>query len=338
MQRLDKTPMKFPLSEKLYKQLCQSIKQGNDEELSELLKQTNQNDKMVLLKIAFDEKKCTETILNSPGFDINGVTNYDGYEHDDLPRTGYINYISGYRSSILSHALEIANNDTEYLKFILSNGYNINQRDCNGDISFYKDMDDIKVEILKCLVDHGADIYSKNSDGSTLLFILTRSTCWDIAGETECTNENCIKYLLDKGLDVNALDNDGYSSLYWAKHICRPDVMKILIDHGADLYVKYNTIEGHMGPKNKVIILDHVKYIYYHEKKLTNKVEMFEIVKDAMHKKLMEKLTQKVVTGVTEYETVFPFPTAGGHIMLFKTVCDYSIDSSRNDDDYDINK
>lgn len=76
------------------------------------------------------------------------------------------------------------------------------------------------LSIVKMLVEHGAEIHALTGHGDTLLAFAT-------------TNE-IAQYFLDRGLDINARDKDGYTLLILsAEGFHRPSVA-FLLEHGAD--------------------------------------------------------------------------------------------------------
>lgn len=76
------------------------------------------------------------------------------------------------------------------------------------------------LSIVKMLVEHGADIHALSGHGDTILEFAT-------------TNE-IAQYFLDRGLDINARDKDGYTLLILsAEGFHRPSIA-FLLEHGAD--------------------------------------------------------------------------------------------------------
>jgi len=46
--------------------------------------------------------------------------------------------------------------------------------------------------------------------------------------------------LLERGVDPNVRNNDGWTPLHSAAFRCRIDVVRVLLDHGADLTIRDN--------------------------------------------------------------------------------------------------
>ncbi len=65
-----------------------------------------------------------------------------------------------------------------------------------------------------------------------------------------------VKAILDSGEDSNILDSDGYSALHAAAENGHLDVVKLLIEHGADIHYKseYTALElAKMADHNEIV-------------------------------------------------------------------------------------
>jgi len=81
------------------------------------------------------------------------------------------------------------------------------------------------LDVIKFLVDKGADVNSKDKDGYAPL---NRAA---LAGHLDI-----VKYLVNKGgADVNAKDEDGNTPLYYAAGKGHLDIVKFLVNKGADV-------------------------------------------------------------------------------------------------------
>ena len=141
----------------------------------------------------------------------------------------------------------------EYIKFLLEHGAkpNIAAKDNTltrtiftmqwfleaGATPFVRAAQSGDLELLKLLVAHGADPMIKTDHGDTAL-TAAAGVGW-VEGVTyeHSYKENIetVRYLLDLGLDANAANGDGRTSLMVAAAKGRPEVIQLLVDHGAKL-------------------------------------------------------------------------------------------------------
>jgi ankyrin repeat protein len=94
-----------------------------------------------------------------------------------------------------------------------------------------------QLDAVKYLLQRGAEIDSINEKGETPFHIACTGTRFE---DMNCTNNvygfwriECVKILLSLGANPNILDNDGLSCLHKASS--SPQIMRILLGHGADL-------------------------------------------------------------------------------------------------------
>ena len=79
------------------------------------------------------------------------------------------------------------------------------------------------IEIIKSLIDTGADVNAKGNKGRTPLHL--------------CKKADVAKLIIDAGADINAKDNNGKTPLYYCEDT---DIAKMLIEAGADVNAKDN--------------------------------------------------------------------------------------------------
>jgi ankyrin repeat protein len=141
----------------------------------------------------------------------------------------------------------------DYIKFLLDRGANPNARIKDNTLTrtiftmqwfleagatpFIRAAQSSDIELLKLLLAHGADPMMKTDHGDTAL-TATAGTGW-VEGVTyeHSAKENVetVKMLLDLGLDPNGANEDGRTSLMVAAAKGRPEVIQVLVDHGAKL-------------------------------------------------------------------------------------------------------
>ena len=90
------------------------------------------------------------------------------------------------------------------------------------------------IEIIKLIIEKGANVKFQNEEGNTALHIASRYAKIDGIDK--------IKLLLDNGADINAKDTQGHTPLmvaaYFSNTTSSLEVVKFLIDNGANLYDK----------------------------------------------------------------------------------------------------
>ena len=108
-----------------------------------------------------------------------------------------------------------------------------------------------EVEILKILLDAGADPFAIDENGVTTLQVAMgnsgSSLDWrrDRIGNEELDSEDeerrtleLAKILIDEGVDVNAIDNRGRNAIHHAVLKDFPSVIEYLVAHGASIDVR----------------------------------------------------------------------------------------------------
>lgn len=144
----------------------------------------------------------------------------------------------------------------DYIKLLISKGANVNARikdstqtrtvftnqwlDENGATAFFRASQSGDVELMKLLLEHGAD-----PKIDTVLHVTALHVAAGIGWVEGITYEwspeatfQAVKMLIDLGLDVNTQADTGRTALHGAAHKGRSDVVQILYDHGAKLDVR----------------------------------------------------------------------------------------------------
>jgi hypothetical protein len=86
-----------------------------------------------------------------------------------------------------------------------------------------------KLEVGKCLVDHGANIDAQDRDRDNPLMNASR------LGEV-----GFARMLLERGAVIDTQNNHGATALHLATKYGKPDVVRLLLEHGADVNVRNN--------------------------------------------------------------------------------------------------
>ena len=125
---------------------------------------------------------------------------------------------------------------TEILKFLLENGADVNAKNSCGCTPLHVAEPKYKAtaldelkELFKLLIQNGADVNAKNNDGESPLHKLAPKGYY-----------NVVDLLVKKDADVDAQDKYGYTPLHTViLESCEYDRMvEILIINGADLYAQ----------------------------------------------------------------------------------------------------
>ncbi len=144
----------------------------------------------------------------------------------------------------------------DFIKLLLDKGANVNARmkdstetrtvftnqwlDENGATAFLRASQSGDIVLMKLLLAHGAD-----PKIDTTLHVSALQVAAGIGWVEGITYEwspastlEAVKMLLDLGLDANAQADTGRTALHGAAHKGRPDVVQVLVDHGAKLDIR----------------------------------------------------------------------------------------------------
>ncbi|KAL7806694.1 ankyrin repeat-containing domain protein [Trichoderma aethiopicum] len=119
-------------------------------------------------------------------------------------------------------ALHLAIEYKHIAKILLDYGAAINAKDSNGYTPLYLAMMNGLAEVAAFLIDRGADVATVAEDGRTPLHMAIRS-------------KSLTEKLLEHGAAIDAKDIEGYTPLYLAATDGTTEVVALLIDKGADV-------------------------------------------------------------------------------------------------------
>ena len=93
-----------------------------------------------------------------------------------------------------------------------------------------------KYEIVRLLIDNGADLNSENINGSTPLMYAIFYT-----------NLSIVKLIVERGCDINFVNKINYTPLSFAFYRDKENIFKYLIQYGADIDLFFEKINGLKG-------------------------------------------------------------------------------------------
>ncbi len=115
--------------------------------------------------------------------------------------------------------------------FLLHPDMDVNAFDCAHRSALYYACQ--HPDVFEILERHGANVFAKDYSDKTILMRACEVGSVDIVS----------KMLTYAGVDVNALDNEGYTALIYASLYGKTEVVSLLLDHGADPLVADNDDE-----------------------------------------------------------------------------------------------
>ena len=113
------------------------------------------------------------------------------------------------------------NGDIETVEKLISEGVSVNAENKSGSYALNAAAYKNDHKLIKLLLDNGADVDSRNRGLDTPLICATKYSSG---------NEVTVKMLLEAGSDVNAVDEDGNTALFYAKKKEQTTAAAILSD------------------------------------------------------------------------------------------------------------
>jgi ankyrin repeat protein len=144
----------------------------------------------------------------------------------------------------------------DFIKLLVEKGANVNARmkdstetrtvftnqwlDENGATAFLRASQSGDIKLMKYLLEHGADPKIETNFGVSALQVAA-GIGWVEGITYEWSQQDtleAVKMLLDLGLDPNEQAQTGRVALHGAAHKGRPDVVQVLVDHGARMDIR----------------------------------------------------------------------------------------------------
>ncbi|MFN7098048.1 MAG: ankyrin repeat domain-containing protein, partial [Gammaproteobacteria bacterium] len=121
------------------------------------------------------------------------------------------------------------NGHLEIVKLLLDKGADVKEKNSYGETILYLVAGNDHLEMVNLLLTKGADVNEKNEYGSTALH-----------GAAAKGQLEIVKLLLEKGADVKEKDDKGNTALHFAARNGHLEIVKLLLDKGADVKEKDN--------------------------------------------------------------------------------------------------
>ncbi|WYZ43460.1 hypothetical protein EsH8_VI_001159 [Colletotrichum jinshuiense] len=144
---------------------------------------------------------------------------------------------------IVTEALYVSslNGHVEVVKFLLERGADVTVATNDGRTPLYTASQNGHPEIIKLLLDKGADITVVTKHGQTPLH-----------AASENSHPEVVRLLIELGSDINTATNNGLTPLHLASENGHPEVVRLLIELGADTTVvtKHGQTPLHAASEN----------------------------------------------------------------------------------------
>ncbi|ARF02627.1 SWPV1-008 [Shearwaterpox virus] len=127
------------------------------------------------------------------------------------------------RLCVSSVCYAVNNEDIETVKLFLEKGFNVNSKDEIDNTALHYAVLSNNNNITQLLVDYKADI--KECDGYLLLHAV------------KANNIDIIKILLNNGINVNYVNDKGYTALHYAVENNKLDIVNLLLGKGANIEI-----------------------------------------------------------------------------------------------------
>ena len=130
----------------------------------------------------------------------------------------------------------------EVVKLLVEHGANVNARCPNGDSLLLEALATGQEWIAKLLLEHGADINAKDEHGRTPLIAIADGASWNYVRAGHRSKQDIVqqaRFLLDNGADIYAQDKKGRTALMAAVERDRDsELVTLLLDRGADMDIR----------------------------------------------------------------------------------------------------
>ena len=157
-------------------------------------------------------------------------------------------------------SMAVSNNSSKVIDFLLTKGCDIHLKDTKGNtLAFYlvntfEKSDEKSFEKkLKILINRGLSMNQNQSDGNSLLHIAAKKN-----------NLELLRRLSQFGIDINAVNNSGYTVLHLASMMAKDEsIIKYLLNEGADKNIKteFDETAFTLAQENELLKNKNIEYL-----------------------------------------------------------------------------
>ena len=246
------------ISENANMELFQAVHEGDVDKVKALVNKTNINSTfltpadgpLTALHCACSKRKIevVKVLLKVEGvkvdlFDGNGktpllISTFSGSDRNDGIVLSIIHslLIKGANQNAVdnegNNALHLAVKDDREGSRIASLTYlgiDVNATNNEGKTPLHFAISNLNSESVKALLDGNADPLFVDKDNKTYLHLLAAS-----GNHLRDKQKNITESLIEKGVDINALDNEGKTALQIAVEKCNTSIIELLLENGAN--------------------------------------------------------------------------------------------------------
>ena len=122
---------------------------------------------------------------------------------------------------------------TSTARLLLERGVDVDAQEKTGRTSLHEAAFRGRVEVVRVLLDHGANAMLETKMGEMAVHMVSRGIY-----NSQEQGASTARLLLEHGVDVNVQEEDGWTSLHWAAFKGRVKVARVLLSHGANAKLK----------------------------------------------------------------------------------------------------
>ena len=251
----------------------------------------------------------TATKNRNPEIFQDLMLNSGAYSNKEIAKK-YINSADIYGNTLLMHAIK--NNNVEIIKYLIDKGADVNAKDYKNNTVLIQAVSQISdPNIIELLINAGADVKAEDNNGFDCLGYAVLNN----------TNEEIIKLLINKGLNVKKVYEKGFKTLaFYAGGNPNPEIMQILIENGVDFDFKQANDLKNFAP---------VDYNFYMERDKSKFMTPLMLVAEAGTPEVCEVLIKagsRLETKDISGRTPLIISTANPNPDVFRTLLKYGAD------------